>query len=281
MIYIGRGAQRLGSFSEDEIRAGLASGRFFQSDLGWKEGMTNWVPLSQFPELTAPPVPMPPLPPPVEAEPAPPVQPIGLPWDLWRQHGLAASFFATARLVLFNPAQAFTWMQTTGSVWGPLLYNIIGGWIGVIAASVYAVLITRIEGPLPAGASKWQQMTYVAPDVAKTEMKILIAFGPLIVTVIVLISSLITHLYLVVAGGANKPLSVTLRVFCFCWGSSQLLQLFPGCGSPIAMVWMGISCIIGLAAAHGTTTGRSLAAIALLAATCFACCFGSMMLAGG
>ena len=51
MIHLNRGATSLGIFSEEEIREGLRSGRFVPGDLGWREGMANWQPLSQFSEF--------------------------------------------------------------------------------------------------------------------------------------------------------------------------------------------------------------------------------------
>src|SRR5437867_4615720 len=53
MIHVNRGATSLGVFSEEEVREGLRTGRFAPSDIGWREGMANWEPLSQFPELAA------------------------------------------------------------------------------------------------------------------------------------------------------------------------------------------------------------------------------------
>ena len=53
MIHVNRGATSLGAFSEEEVREGLRTGRFISTDLGWREGMANWQPLSQFPELGA------------------------------------------------------------------------------------------------------------------------------------------------------------------------------------------------------------------------------------
>jgi uncharacterized protein DUF4190/uncharacterized protein DUF4339 len=53
MIHVNRGATSLGVFSEEEVREGLRTGRFAPSDIGWGEGMANWQPLSQFPELAA------------------------------------------------------------------------------------------------------------------------------------------------------------------------------------------------------------------------------------
>ncbi len=51
MIHVNRGATSLGVFSEEEVREGLRTGRFAPTDIGWREGMANWQPLSQFPEL--------------------------------------------------------------------------------------------------------------------------------------------------------------------------------------------------------------------------------------
>jgi len=53
MIHVNRGATSLGVFSEEEVREGLRTGRFASTDIGWREGMANWQPLSQFPELSA------------------------------------------------------------------------------------------------------------------------------------------------------------------------------------------------------------------------------------
>src|ERR1700726_1331901 len=52
-IHVNRGATSLGAFSEDQVREGIRAGRFLLSDLGWKEGMTSWAPLSQFAEFAS------------------------------------------------------------------------------------------------------------------------------------------------------------------------------------------------------------------------------------
>src|SRR5260370_22982368 len=53
MIHVKRGATSLGAVSEEEVREGLRTGRFAPTDIGWREGMATWQPLSQFPELAA------------------------------------------------------------------------------------------------------------------------------------------------------------------------------------------------------------------------------------
>lgn len=54
-IHIGRDGQALGTFDENEVRDGLATGRFLGSDLAWRDGMGDWQPLSSFSILDAPP----------------------------------------------------------------------------------------------------------------------------------------------------------------------------------------------------------------------------------
>src|SRR5437868_14260535 len=53
MIHVNRSGTSLGVFSEEDIRAGLRAVRFAPTDLGWREGMPRWQPLSQFTEFAA------------------------------------------------------------------------------------------------------------------------------------------------------------------------------------------------------------------------------------
>lgn len=46
-FHVGRNGQQLGEFTEEEIRLGLAQGRFQHPDLVWKDGMPEWKPLAE------------------------------------------------------------------------------------------------------------------------------------------------------------------------------------------------------------------------------------------
>jgi len=282
MIHIGRAGSKLGSFSEFEVRQGLKSGRFFLTDLGWKEGMENWAPLSQFPDLTAPPEPMPPLPgedlaPETGAPPAE-IAETGLPWDLRKQFGFFPAFGQTAWLVMMNPTEAFSRMLTSGNLSAPLFYNLIGGWFGMICAGIYLVVGARIQPTPPPNLSELNAMLFLTPDRAMKELQLLTVMGPVLVTVSALLASAIAHLFLMLAGGANKPYHVTLRVFCFAYGSVQLLQILPLAGGPLASVLLVVYCVLGLAIAHGTTVWRSVTAMALFLLAGFVCCVGAVFL---
>jgi hypothetical protein len=58
-IFIHRDGQQLGPYTLDQVKGDLTSGSLQAGDLAWHEGIPNWVPLSQMPELagaTPPPV---------------------------------------------------------------------------------------------------------------------------------------------------------------------------------------------------------------------------------
>src|SRR6266849_8897112 len=128
MIHVDRGTTNLGVFSENEVREGLSAGRFAPTDIGWRDGMANWQPLSQFPEFAgaaAPAVP------PVQGGGTPIATPAsartGLPWEHRQERGFFNAFFETLVMVLTKPDLAFSTMKTEGGFGEPLLYAIIGG----------------------------------------------------------------------------------------------------------------------------------------------------------
>src|SRR4029077_17224062 len=130
MIHVNRGATSLGVFSEEQIREGLRTGRFASSDIGWREGMANWQPLSQFPEFGAD---TPAAPPPQTgatsiSEPAAPRS--GLPWDQRQTKGFFNAFVETVLMVLGRPVEAFTVMKREGGFGEPLLYVVVGSSFG-------------------------------------------------------------------------------------------------------------------------------------------------------
>src|SRR5204863_1255172 len=46
-IHIARGGTSIGTFSIEEVREGLRTGRFLPTDLAWEAGMPDWRPLAQ------------------------------------------------------------------------------------------------------------------------------------------------------------------------------------------------------------------------------------------
>jgi hypothetical protein len=297
MIHIGRAGTKLGVFTEEEVRQGLASGRFVATDLGWEEDMENWLPLSQFTKLTAPATP-PPLPVQEIAAPEEDAR-HGFPWDERAQRGVVAAFFQTVKQVLFSPGEAFSRMRTDSKLSGPILFNIIGGWIGLVVIGIYAVQQAKWhpmaqEIPnlhLPAEQAKQLTELYTPEMQQKASMamlKSMAVMGPFLATMMALAAALVIHFILMLVGGANKAFHVTLRVVFYCAGSVVLLlPLAPISGLQSAMAWVTLwmavwliaSCGSGLAAAHETSKGRCVVTMIVFFALCFVALLGMVQVA--
>ncbi len=58
LFYLGRNGQQTGPFTEAEVRAQLAAGTVAGTDLIWREGMTDWVPVATILGVSASPPPL-------------------------------------------------------------------------------------------------------------------------------------------------------------------------------------------------------------------------------
>src|SRR5689334_8177440 len=155
-IHVNRGATSLGAFPEEQVRESIRAGRFLPSDLGWKEGMASWQPLSQFAEFAGDfPAGAPaPAAPPTQTSSAAPGSTVvattsvaprsGLPWDERHTKGLFSAFIETLQMVLTRPAEAFTAMRREGGLGDPLLYAVIGGSAGGIVSFLFSMGIQSL-----------------------------------------------------------------------------------------------------------------------------------------
>src|SRR5436853_1884823 len=145
-FHINRSGTSLGTFSEDEVREGLRSGKFAGTDLGWREGMAIWQPLAQISEFAQETGPGAASPPPQFAggavTPGVTVVPrSGLPWDDRQQKGFFTAFIETLQMVLTRPAEAFTVMKREGGFGEPLIDGGIGASVGVIVSFLFSLAL--------------------------------------------------------------------------------------------------------------------------------------------
>ncbi len=286
-IHINRSGTNLGTFAEDDVRAGLRTGRFMGTDLAWREGMQAWQPLSQFAEFSADlaaataatpsaepaapagsaPVVIPPVaaaPPPAQALVAPRS---GLPWDRRRELGFFKAFIETLQMVLGRPGDAFTAMKREGGLGEPLLYALIGGTLGTVANFIYRFGFQAMVGGFGSGS---------AGRFGAAGTLGLIIFSPLLVLVVLFLTAGLIHVCLMMVGGARQSFETTFRVVCFTAGSVNPLQVVPFCGGFVAGVWGLVLYCLGLARAHETDTGRAVLAVFL---PLVICCGGVILLA--
>jgi len=256
MIHVNRGTTSVGVFSEEEVREGLSAGRFAPTDIGWREGMASWQPLSQFPEFGG-----------TAAPAAPPVQPgaarsattvvgrTGLPWEHRQERGFFNAFIETLTMVLTRPAEAFSVMKREGGLGEPLIYALIGGCLGGIVSALFSLGFQSI-GLFADKNNSLAAMTGMG-----------IGFGsiilvPLGIVIFLFIWSGLAHLCLMIfGGGANQSFETTFRVFAFTQGSAGPLQIIPLCGGLISGIWAIVCNSIGLARAQETDTGRAVLAV--------------------
>ncbi len=270
MIHVNRGATSLGVFSEEEVREGLRTGRFVPTDIGWREGMASWQPLSHFPELGT------------AAPGAPPAQisvattsetaaaRTGLPWEHRQERGFFNAFVETLVMVLTRPGEAFAIMKREGGLGEPLIYALIGGCLGGIVSFLFSI------GLQSAGFFADRHDTFSAMAGLGAGSAAFVILIPLFLVIGLFIGSAIVHLCLMIVGGANHSFETTFRVIAFSQGSVGPLQMIPVCGGLISAVWGLICNCIGLARAHDTDTGRAVLAVFL---PLIVCCGGVILVA--
>jgi len=272
MIHVNRGATSLGVFSEQEVREGLSAGRFAQTDIGWREGMASWEPLSRFPEFASAAAPaVPPVQPGAAATPTAVAGRTGLPWEHRQERGFFNAFIETLSMILTRPAEAFSVMKREGGLGEPLIYALIGGCVGGIVQFLFSLAFQSI-GLFADRHNSLAAMTGMGIGFAT------IILLPLFIVIFLFVWSAIVHLCLMIVGGANQSFETTFRVLAFTHGSVGPLQIVPFCGGLISFVWAIVCYCIGLARAQKTDTGRAVLAVFL---PLIVCCGGLVILLFG
>ena len=275
-IHVARDGTNLGTFSIEEIREGLRSGRFLPTDMAWEAGMTDWRPLSQV--MAGKPGDATPAPGTTEAN----VVPVsstgaspaansggGLPWEHREQLGFFKAFFDTVIMVLTKPGEAFVMMKKEGDFLGPMLYALIGGCAGLIVSVLIQIPLQSI------GFMADRQNAMFGMGALGLWTFGYILLSPVLVIAFMFIVSGILHLCLMIVGGARRPFETTFRVVCFSSGSNSWLSMIPFCGGMISGVWNIVLEIIGVARAHEIDTGKAAMAVLL---PIIVCCGGLILL---
>jgi hypothetical protein len=276
MIHVNRGATSLGVFSEQEIREGLRTGRFAPTDIGWREGMANWQPLSQFPELASPAVPaVPPVQPGAAQAEVPVPGRSGLAWERREEVGFVTGFLQTVGMVLMRPTEAFTVMRTEGGFADPLLFGLIGGYIGAIVWLLISALLQSfgLFAAMSTQQNIFQNLTGAGVGGAVLVLRLVLT--PIAIVVGLFVWAALVHVCLMLLGGANKSFETSFRTLSYAYGATSLFVIIPCCGGLIALIWNLIADCIGLSRSHETDTGRAVVAVLL---PLVVCCGGMFLL---
>ena len=221
------------------------------------------------------------------AAPAPdPGAPIAAPtpgarWEERQRIGFFVALVETTRDVLLRPQAFFRAMNVQGGIASPLLYAVIVGWCGVVVASFYQALFRSLVGPsvLPFG-----ERPELAAVLGLMEGWVgfftQLAFGGVVVAISVFVSAGVLQLMLLLLGGAERGFEATIRTVCYAQATSVLLVV-PFCGQFVAVVWLIVLYVIGLAAAQRIGHGKAAAAVLLPILLLCCCCAAVIGLAMG
>jgi hypothetical protein len=271
-IHLNRAGQSLGQFTPEEVRAGFKDGKFNGADLAWRDGMPMWKPLAEVIDEIAPDegatiergAVVPPVPVTTET----------FPWEQRGERGFLAALLETIRLVLLEPAKAFRVMPRIGGLGAPLFFFVLCATVGGVAGLVYQMVLTAVN---PEVGSPEQRM--VAEALASTAaLGGTIMVLPFVFAALAFVSAALTHLALMLVGGAKKSFEATFRVTCYAGGSTAVLQLLPVCGALAAWIWNIFLMVTGLSEVHGISKGRALFAVLLPTLVCCALMIGAAMM---
>lgn len=286
LIHIARNSAVLGQFPEEEVRSGLTNGTFLLSDLAWRDGMPGWQTLSQWPEFSAGaatiagamPIPTPEIPRP---DPAPA-------WEHIPQINLWKAFWQTVTGVLLEPSKTFSSMPKLAGIGKPYGFYLIGSFVSLVLSQLIAVIFgdsmtAAMEEFLrgiaettnnPALLESYQEQTAAMFSAGNT-LGILMALP--LVAIYPFIAAGISHLCLIIVGGAKHRLDATFRVSTYTRGVVTLLAWIPVIGGLTFFLTLALD-TIGLAKVHEISYGRAaLAVFGPLVLCCF-CCVGSYLM---
>jgi hypothetical protein len=227
-IHIARDRQSLGQFSPEEVAEGLASGRFLASDLGWREPMEQWKPLSDFTDL---PESVGPLSPPALPE-SPPERELEPAWERRGQLGTVSALVQTVRQVLSEPVATFKLMKREGGIVAPFAFYLIVGTLTAWVSMAYQLIVVLMNpeamlGPL---AKSLTPGTLIGVQIFS------MVLVPFLIAAVAFCAAGIFHLVFQLLGSERQPFEVTFRSYCYAVAPASVFRLVPVCGDMLFFV---------------------------------------------
>jgi hypothetical protein len=184
----------------------------------------------------------------------------GLPWEIKRQD--FGNWWETARLVMSSPSHAFSIMRLEGGLGQPMMFALWGLAIGFVAQMVWQLPLTAL--PLMMGSmDQGEVLGQIVGNVVGGAIGVVLG-----ATLGLLINAGITHVMLMLLGGARQPYEATLRVAGYAQGAVAWTNIVPLVGPLIAAIWGIVLAIIGLARAHDISMGKATLAVLLPIVLC-------------
>lgn len=221
------------------------------------------------------PTPPPPAGPPPTMPPpgGPPAGRGGLPWDHRKDLG---ALMETAKLLITSPGRAYAMAREKGDYGSPLLFAVVFFIIGAILNGLWQLVFgpqmwTRYMEDMP--PEMRDMMGGFGGGAAGAGGLVLgIVLAPIFGIIALFIWSGIVHLTLRLLGGlrdSTAGFEGTFRAVAYST-VAELAVIVPLLGGFIAAIWFLVLQMLGLAALHRTSQGKSLGALLIPAVVC--CC---------
>lgn len=185
----------------------------------------------------------------------------------------------TVRLLVFDPAGAFSRLRADGDLTSPMLFGIIVSWICMFLSQLWNIVLSNtLRGAL--GDVEGLELFFQAPSIVG--LVGIMVIWPVIFVVTVFIGAGIFHLCLMMVGAmAETELGFegTLKVYVYAT-VSWLALVIPFAGSFVGTLWYMVLLVIGFSKVHRTGQGRSAAAVLIPAIVCCLCVVGTGILFG-
>ena len=192
----------------------------------------------------------------------------GLPWEVGPKS--AKTYWATAKLILSSPTEAFSLMYRSGGVGTPMGFLVVGGLIGGLFSGIYNTIlqIVMLSFVTAAAGPNNPEMMGVQWVQVAIQLPIAIAGGTIGAMIGSFITAGIYHLFLLMLGGARYEYETTYRVVAYVNGAVALLQVVPLCGQYAMGLIALIYSIIALSSAQRISGGKAAAAVLLPIGLC-------------
>ena len=212
--------------------------------------------------------------------PGEPPPPAGTPWERRAELGFVNGWMQTVQQALFEPARLFAsarldrasaqvgFAVLTASVFGG-----IGQVLGLLFRGQSQAFVDRLlaQQEMPDGI---RQMLHSTQRMSTPGMTLLgLLLFPLVNFVLAYLNAGVTHGFALLLGQSRRGFSATFAACAYAWAPLVLLAV-PGCGAPVAIVWLIVLTGIGLKECHGIKPAG--AASAVLAPYVLLCCLGCL-----
>lgn len=199
-----------------------------------------------------------------------PYDPTKLPWEFRHQLGVVEALVETIKLLVMDPADAYSRVRRDSDLTSPLLFAIIVGWVGGLLNQMWSYLFNSSIRTFFGGM---QGIDQAFPETSAAAIVGILIAMPVLIVIGVFISAGIFHLCLLLVGGTHDSPSGfegTVKVVGYAQVAG-LAAIVPFVGSMVAGVWTLVLDGIGFTKVHRTPTGKAVAAVLIPSVVCCLC----------